>query len=712
MLNGAACSQSYSIWRYLAFRRLLEHAQGASGVSLPFLHPKTLREHRRGQQTSKRHYHASSASCVAEEQPSREYKSGVIPAFEEKTDASNNLQLRPRVVRKVRSEDETERNRITEKTLSWKPTGQAGQRDLRSLVQSLKAMSAQFKQTAQEDASRGKDSSPQQPDDYLELPTSPLEKHMQKKKKWDPKRRPTTEEKEKLAGNPWAAMLAGPLRLDAASKARFPAALFMDFGHVASPKDGFIYMMPDQLADLQAFVRRLKSGQRSAAMKRQAPDGAGEKLRILPYKLLLEELTDSFMVWDNVNHAGRTKKGAIAKRLFPTKWQEKAHKVEAYRNASKEYWELREKQGETDDGLLKRPEQGFDSNKLQWQPEMVDRIPNVMRQRVLLALNHIAQMQAQPKNKKRELLYSFEWPEGRSPLLTDRLPRSMDIAVEYWNDMGDIESAQAITGTGERQGDSRDPRPPIAVQPCEIPQESAETQYDQLDAQQELSTKDRSELTEKSSHLGKDDPRVWLPGSFVLHIGPPHQSLASLPYINSSSILPSDYLDATHPAFEHSKYIPPMITVGEAYRLPVFNIPAMLGPKFDLLLSRTLQRHRQHIHIPDQDPQDLNHVIIIKSVAPASHFLAQELWQLWRYLGGRDCLLAAVARQTDARLVRHIPLERDGSPVLHERIRKSKTGYRGLSDAAWDHLHGLLGLKREKKQSNCSNNLRDLIKTL
>jgi len=710
MLNGAACSQSYSAWRYLAFRRLLEDVQGASGASLPFLHPKTLHQHRR-QQSCKRHYHASSASCVAGDQPSSGSEARVNPAFEEQTDASNNLQLRPRIVRKVRSEVGTEPNQGTEETPPWKPTSQVGQRDLRSLAQSLKAMSVQFKQTAQEDANRGKDSSPQQPDDYLELPTSPLEKHMQKKK-WNPKRRPTTEEKEKLAGNPWAAMLAGPLRLDAASKARFPDALFMDFGHVVSPADDFIYMVPDSLADLQAFVRRLKNGHRSAAMKRKAPDDAGAKVRILPYKLLLEELTDSFMVWDNVNHAGRTKKGAIAKRLFPVKWQEKAHKIEAYRSASKEYWDLREKQGETDDGLFKRLGQGFDSNRLQWQPEMVDRIPNVMRQRVLLALNHVAQMQDQPKNKERELFYSFQWPETRSLLLSDRLPKAMDIAVEYWNDMGDIESAQAITGTGERQGDSREPRPPIAIQPSEIPLESAETQYDQPDAQQGLSTKDRSELTEKSSHLGKDDPRVWLPGSFVLHIGPPHQSLANLPYINSSSILPSDYYDASHPAFEHSKYIPPMITVGGACRLPVFNIPAMLGPKFDLILRRILQRHRQHIHIPDQDPQGLNHVIIIKSVAPGSHFLAQELWQLWRYLGGRDCLLAAAARLTDAKLDRHILSERDGSPVLHERVRKSKTGYRGLSDAAWDHLHELLGLKHEKKQSHGSNTLSDLIKTL
>lgn len=613
------------------------------------------------------------------------------------TSASEPDGLRPRgrILRKIRSEDGTDVEQTIEKK-PWKPTSQEGLRDLQSLVQSLKEMSAQFKQVDQEGAARGTDPSSQQPDDYLELPTSPLEKHMAEKKKWHPKRRPTPEEKERLAHNPWAAMLAGPLRLDAASKARSPVALFMDLGHITNPKDGVTYLMPDDLADLEAFDRRLKNGHRSAALKRQAPDDAGEKIHILPYKLLLEELTDAFLVWDNVNQVGRTKKGVVAKRLFPAKWQEKAQKLEAYRSASKDYWDIRAKQGETDDGLHKRPKQAYDSNTLQWQPEIVERVPDIMRQRVLLAFNHIAQMQNQPKDKQRKLLYGSEWLEGRSMPLTDKVLRSMGIPVEYWNDMGDIESAQAITGTGERQGDSHDPRPPIAVQPSEIPEESVETPYDQLNMQRESSTVNKSGLKEKSSQLDKDDPNVWLPGSFVLHIGPPSVCLANLPYVDFSS-LPLSYLPGTvDPALEHSKYIPPMITVAEAHRLPVFNIPAMLGPRFDSILRKILRRHQQHIDIPDRRLRDLNHAIIIKSVSPGSHFLAQELWQLWRYLGGRDCLLGTSAWRSTAGLIGQALSEPDESPMPHERIRKSKTGYRGLSDTAWDHLNGLLGLKRDQ----------------
>ena len=577
---------------------------------------------------------------------------------------------RPRVIRRVllndhqeepTLQDSIERPELTQevyhaKTAHWKPTSPAGQRDLRSLVQSLKEMSAQFKQRTQEGPSgNGEDPSLQwQANETLELPISPLEKHMQKKK-WKPKRQPTAEEKEKLAGNPWAAMLAGSMRLDAATKARFPVALLMDVGHVENPEDNNIYILPDELADLEAFNQRLKNGQRSAAMKRSIPGDAGEKIRILPYRLLLEELTDSFMGWDNAGHVGRTKKGAVSKRLYPGRWSEGSKKIAAYQKASEEYWDLREEQGEIDDDVFKRPEKVFDATKLQWRPDIAERIPSIMRQRVLLAMNHIGQKQNQPNDIKRKYFYSFEWPEAGSLTLVDEATSKRVPISEYWNDMGDIEAVDAITGTGKGQGNKSDPRPPIAVLPSEINQDPGDAMSEQPNPRPELSN------LNTSGKRDKDDPTVWLPGSFILHIGPPRTSLSGLPYLNASlSVSSTDNFDATDPAFEHSKYIPPMITVAAnpdthtTYRLPVFNLPALLGPKFARILSRVLERHKRHLgvdidplspELKDLDGTNFNRVIIVKSVAPGSHFLAQELWQLWRYVGGRDCLFAAAGRR-------------------------------------------------------------------
>ena len=101
----------------------------------------------------------------------------------------------------------------------------------------------------------------------------------------------------------------------------------------------------------------------------------------------------------------------------------------------------------------------------------------------------------------------------------------------------------------------------------------------------------------------------------------------------------------------NSKYITPMITIAQGRRLPVFNLPAMLGPDFTETISKVLRKHKDVYsrgpEVPDlRDLSSLNHLIFFPAdAAPYKKggqiTLAHELWQLWRYLGGRDCLLPA-----------------------------------------------------------------------
>lgn len=75
----------------------------------------------------------------------------------------------------------------------------------------------------------------------LQPPSSPLERALEDKE-WKPKRQPTKDERLRLAYNPWAMMLAGRLRFDAASKLRFPEPLLVPLGQVTKPGADLVYL--------------------------------------------------------------------------------------------------------------------------------------------------------------------------------------------------------------------------------------------------------------------------------------------------------------------------------------------------------------------------------------------------------------------------------------------------------------------------------------
>ena len=528
------------------------------------------------------------------------------------------------------------------------------------------------------------------------LPISPLEKAMDAAAKKKPKRKPTQEETGHLAHNPWAAMLAAPLRQDVVSKTRLPVSLLINMNEIKSPNDEDVYIMPTDMGDLQAFNERLKTAKRSNAMKPSATADDGNSLRMLPYNLLLEELTDSVMAWDTKTGTGKTKKGSVSRRLIPGRWLEKQQKLAAYRGASKEYWDLKEQQGELDDDLFKRPTKGINYADLQWSPSITGRVANIMRQRVLLALNHIAEKQHRPAPQYEAYTFCFKWPtKAEIDMLSFQATANKQRPTsneDFWNDMGDIESPDAISGGGSRQGNQRDPRPPIAVPPSEVGQDPTLSQPE------------------------NDASHTWLPGSFILHIGPASASLKALRRLNQLPVSSLNTDDPMDSAFQPSKYIPSMMTVADHHRLPVFSLAAMLDSRLFTVLRRILNKHWQLR--PDGTPifdrdgtprsaKDLDYIILVKSTAPGAHFLAQELWQLWRYLGGRDCLTSSV--HVNDRWAFRTAMNRamNHDPINIGRAKKTYSSYTGLSDNAWEHLHKLLGLKSDKSSSKDEERAKD-----
>lgn len=510
------------------------------------------------------------------------------------------------------------------------------------------------------------------------LPVSPLERKLEQSKKRQTKRQPTPSEREELANNPWAVMLAGSIRRDNASGVRVPNDLLVDFGLISSPVDQQVYPMPTELADLKAFADRLKSSGKKFTKAPSRNEIKGTRLRMSPYKLLMEELTDSLKVWDESRQSSRTKNGAVLRRMIPTRWGLEFTKHTAFQSASKDYWSMREEKGELDDDVFKKPEAPFDFHRLQWQTAIADRLLNMMRQRVLIALNHVGNMRTARSAHLEKHDSCFVWPRDHS-LVLDNI-NSGEAKQDFWNDMGDIESGVAISGTSAQQGNAKDPRPPIAVKASEISESSP------------------PELSKTNSTVPD-----WLRGSFFLYLGPPSETLQALPYVESSSP------DIANTDFKESKYITPMITVAQGYRLPVFNLHAILGSDFTEILAKLLRRHKNvlinGLEIDLADFDTLNHVILFRADTGWNKnggqiTLAHELWQLWRYLGGRDCLLPAHP-QNDPQQVdtseeesfEHVP------KTLQARLNKNTSGYNGPTVAVWKHLYELLELPPEESWS-------------
>lgn len=76
------------------------------------------------------------------------------------------------------------------------------------------------------------------------LPQSPLLAHPHRGAEKPRKRRPTTQEEVDLRKNPWAVMLASPVRMCSLSGARLPSALMGTWGFVRQPNVDKLYMLP------------------------------------------------------------------------------------------------------------------------------------------------------------------------------------------------------------------------------------------------------------------------------------------------------------------------------------------------------------------------------------------------------------------------------------------------------------------------------------
>ena len=272
---------------------------------------------------------------------------------------------------------------------------------------------------------------------YYRLPISPL---VRRKRVPNPQRKPKPSEDQRgLNSDPWAQILASPVRHCTGSGARLPIALLTNWGFMRHPDDKTkVYVMPhglvDGIQDLETMGQGLldrKAKQRGLSRvdgdaenieQPRADDGASEDriglreissttrkgnapaIRILPYYNLLRQLNTQFTKQvDPTNPSSREARPGSAALLVPTLWKFRLDEVRHY--------EAHRRELAAQTGLADlRPsneEATIDTKKLNWRTDAPSKVLDVIRQRVAAALKRVTEVNCSGLSTKRRGHLSF-----------------------------------------------------------------------------------------------------------------------------------------------------------------------------------------------------------------------------------------------------------------------------------------------------------------
>jgi hypothetical protein len=158
--------------------------------------------------------------------------------------------------------------KLGHKRWPWSPYDERGKGDLRILAASLQE-SLETSELPSHDATEAAT----QLKPSTGLPVSPLVQALERK---NTRKLPFKGgEEEELADNPWAKMLASPMRLCSATGVRLPRDLLVPWGLVKNPATAEVYFMPTKLAELDSLKEKRKFSKPGAARR---PTTAEESL--------------------------------------------------------------------------------------------------------------------------------------------------------------------------------------------------------------------------------------------------------------------------------------------------------------------------------------------------------------------------------------------------------------------------------------------------
>lgn len=494
---------------------------------------------------------------------------------------------------------------------------------------------------------------------------SPVKRKLERSHLKSPRRRPMQEEKASLHDNIWARILATPIRACFSTGTRLPIALLSDWNVVKDPTSDTVYLMPTGLADLDGMEKKMAAAMRSEAWKLEADaqpaakqhgtasggshrvDFAGRdsdmeyvkadkkanpilsyaKSRIFLYVNYLRHIT---------NALGKTRPPTKSRPNPRTEFS--AVGLLHPRNRAKfgltAHYERNKVDVALKTGKIERTppdSESFKLEDLQWQPEIGERLIRILQKRIVIALKETVRVLNESPRKQHE-----------RRVLPLTIPRTGSFSIIRRYGYREALYSQLKAQLGEKD----------AVHP-------------KADSNQTGGSPDFDELVEGPGIRAAEKaqpPPPWLAGSILLHIG--KSDIDQLLTSTSRPTGTSQFL----PPLPRNPLIPPMIPVGGAYRLPVFSLHRLFTaskntPEIPHEISPDLQELADIINtcpsfnlawppvMPNsplysptttttttegdelQDPKDF--LILIKSLPGGQRTLVDELWRLWRYIGGR-----------------------------------------------------------------------------
>lgn len=581
-------------------------------------------------------------------------------------------------------------------------------------MQDVLAEVKQLRKKAGRQSSRGRNSQTHQTVVY----ESPVKRVMEKSHLKSHKRQPTTKEKTTLEDNVWARMLASPVRACFSSSARLPAALLSDWSVVKEPTSDSVYLMPRQLADLDGLEEKMAADMyketwkheanawRAAAKARRADAEEDQNVESLDRDATIKCVKPSrkadpgpalvhtriFMYVNYLRHLT----AAFGKQKPPTSSTDLQNSRPMSFNASRlipprsrehfgiaAHYERNKTQVALATGQIEKPPPDSDNfyfQQLRWQPDIDDRLTRILQKRVVVALRETARVLNESRRKQLERrVLSLPIPKmgGFSIVQRHNYPETL----RGWR-------GEEAAHHQEVDSDSADHSPCL----------------------EEL-----VEMPERQVDEESPPPPSWLAGSILLHIGKGDIDTLLIPETTPPS--PSQPL----PPLSRNSLIPAMVPVGGAYRIPVFSLHRLFTrsddvqdiphqavsdlteiadaintcASFNLVWPPVTPTSPLYSPFTSSEPQiPENFLILIKPFPGAQKILIEEIWRLWRYLGGRR-----FGREPTLEDHRDPALERDSGPDLEE----FKDGVLGIEDDAVQRTKTEDPTKGERHSGNTSS---------
>lgn len=435
----------------------------------------------------------------------------------------------------------------------------------------------------------------------------------------------TTE--QPLKHDPWARMLAEPVRLCKGSGVRLPTSLISNWSLTRHPTSGEVYLMPSGLANVEKMERvstRQELRHRKKMARAEVDDDDNPFEDNDPFDELANHEQDTegrtpaitgnateggdpmsypllerssarpgttpairILLYDNLLNLfslttlrSRRKRVNVAARLIPRAWLERLEEARQYERNRTVFETLTGDNDPTPPSV----EATLEIAKLRWQIDIGERLAEILRKRVMFACERAAMVYAEPKKRKTRHVAIVPMARVRGTFNTTS------------NLAGGSEDMTAFPDDPNSENSSRNIQLDSRTQP------DASTKGDELPA--------------RHTQLA---PRIFL------YLGP-----------NASSNLTT----FTNP--DRDAMIPPLLrswVTGRSQRFPIFPIRAMLEEESYQDLLQLLCRYQflKQDEVAGLDTEGSDHLLMLKPAATNDFIegLLRAVWRLWRYGGGR-----------------------------------------------------------------------------